>query len=220
MSTFLKPLKLHEQYFKQHGELLLYKKGQHLVWPADTYPWVYFLVLGHVRVCFRINDATSRIIGFFIPGSTFAQSGSFFADDGGGLQYIAETPVQVLRVSRSAFLSQLDNDAAFNKEYLDSILRHQIFLIDRIVYQGEPGIEKKFARWLLFMCKYYSDSTKSPIKISLPLSQNTIADFLHITRESANAVIRDFTKKGLVSVQDQYLHVHDKTAIQKLLTKR
>jgi CRP-like cAMP-binding protein len=219
MPLLYKYSKIHEAFFKRHGELLWYKKGQLLVSPVEQYPWVYFLVSGYVRSSFTLSDGTPRIIGFFRPGTTFAQSGSFFDDEGGKIEYTAETSASLYRIKRSDFFLQLGRDPEFAQEYLDMVLRSRIYLIERIIYQGENGVERKFARWLLFMIKYYCTHEKEGCRILIPLTQTTIANFLHITRESANATIRNFEKKKLLKIVKKHIVIPDISKLQKLLAK-
>lgn len=218
MPLLYKYSRIHEAFFKEHGEQLWYKKGQLLVWPNEQYPWVYFLVSGYVRSSFTLPSGTTRIIGFFRPGTTFAQSGSFFDDDGGKLEYVAETAISLYRIKRSDFFMHLDRDPEFAREYLDMVLRSRIYLIERIVYQGESGIERKFARWLLFMIKYYSVQEKTGCRILIPLTQTTIANFLHITRESANTTMRAFEKKKLLKIHKKHILVPNIDKLQKILS--
>ena len=220
MSSFFKTYPSLETYFAKHGEDIAYEKGQHLVWRNDESLWVYLLRSGFVRASFSFPDGTRRIIGFFVPGSVFAQSGSFFADKDGMLSYSAETPVTVLRVKRSHFLQSLDTGTDMAKDYLDLTLRNQIFLVDRLMYQGEAGIRKKFARWLLFMCKYYCLDASNPGTIRIPLTQTTIADFLHITRESANAVIKEFVDKEYIRVESKVITIIDRDALKILVGEK
>ncbi len=208
---------VHETFFKKRGELLWYKKDQLLVWPAEQYPWVYFLVTGYVRSSFTLSDGTARIIGFFRPGTTFAQSGSFFGDEGGKLEYTAETAVSLYRVKRSDFFMHLGRDPEFAQEYLDMVLRSRIYLIERIIYQGENGIERKFARWLLFMTKHYGTEVKNGCHIYIPLTQTTIANFLHMTRESTNTIMRTFIKKRIIKVSNKIIHIPDIEKLKRVL---
>lgn len=219
MKSFFQKEASHVSFFKEHGERIVYKKGQHIVWPADNFPWVYNLESGFARVTFAGKDDDARIIGFFTPGTTFAQVGSFFDSDSGTIEYLAETPVVVHRVKRDAFFEKLDTDKEFAKSYLNISLRNQIFLIDRIVYQGENGISKKMIRWILFMVKYYGVDVPNSnhVEIEIPLTQTTIASFLHVTRESANAAIRELVKKNLIEVSNKKIVILDCAALKKEL---
>lgn len=223
MESFFKKEESHVAFFKEYGERIVYKKGQHIVWPADNFPWVYNLESGFARVVFSGKDEhEKRIIGFFSPGISFAQVGSFFDSDSGTIEYTAEVPSVAYRVSRTDFFKKLDDDHEFARAYLNISLRNQIFLIDRIAYQGENGIGRKFLRWLMFMVKYYGVDVPNTnhVEIAVPLTQSIVADFLHVTRESANAVMRDLVKKKIIETKNKKIIILDCAALKNLLAQK
>lgn len=213
--SFFQYLDVHAKYFKNHGQKITYPKDSFLVSIHDQSPWVFFLDSGTVQIIFGISSGTDRLIGYFIPGMTFAQSGSFYGNSSEALEYKAITPVTVYRILRQDFFQRLTNNSQFYMEYQDAILRNQIYLIDRIVYQGEQSIEKKFIRWIFFMIKYYSSESSNQYKIFVPLTQDDIANFLHVTRASINKLITHHKKAGLLSVKKKIITI-DKQQLNTL----
>lgn len=213
---FFSYAKTHEALFTQYGQKIVYKKGQYLVTIHDESPWVFFLTEGLVRVSFTFSDGNERLIGYFLPGMSFAKSGSFFAHEGGALEYLAQMPTTVLRMHREDFFAQLRSNPDFNAEYIDMILKNQIFLIERIVYQGETGIEKKFLRWLYFMAKYYGEPRGNSLRITVATSQEDIANFLHTTRVSVSKVVKKYTEKHIISVQKKHIYIANVDELHRL----
>ena len=219
MSSYFTNSPVIQAVFEREGELVTYEKGQHVVWHKDESSWVYHLVSGHVRVCFNLSDDVSRMIGFFAPGSVFAQNGSFFQRDNGGLSYTAETEAVTRRISRQRFFELVESSPEFAREYLGIILRNQLFLIDRIVYQGEKGLYAKFLRWLSFMARYYGTNAGTSVFIDIPISQETIADFLHATRESVNVTMRRLVREGVISVSHKRISILDTNDLERRITE-
>ena len=215
MSRFFKFLTHHEELFKSQGEELTYKKGQMLVWRKESSDWVYFLKSGTVKAAFTLQDGTERILGYFIPGMTFAQMGSFFADPSATLEYEAISTVQVYRLPRTVFLDAVANMPEINKEYVDQILRGQIALIERIEYQGEKGIKGKLVKWLLFMQKYYCSSEAKSCTFDIPLTHETVANFLHATRESVSKNINQLRRDGYITVKAKHITINDIDKLRK-----
>jgi CRP/FNR family cyclic AMP-dependent transcriptional regulator len=52
-------------------------------------------------------------------------------------------------------------------------------------------------------------------KISLRLTQKDLADMIGSTRESVNKEFRELREKGLVSLTDKAICIHDTTRLQK-----
>lgn len=217
MSSFFSYSQKCSDFFTENGEKITYEKGQHLVWKNDESDWVFFLAKGLVRASFTFSDDTSRIIGYFVPGAIFAQSGSFTNERDGMLSYTAEGPAVVLRMRYQKFLTQLKNDPVLTGEYLNMTLRNQLLLIDRIVYQGEKGLHAKTVRWLLFMAKYYGEVEGNTCNITVPLTQATVANFLHATRESVNVELRELEKKNYIELSTKQISITNMSGLKKLL---
>lgn len=215
MARFFQHLKEHEKLFRNEGESLEYKKSQMLVWRKESSNWVYFLVSGTVKAAFSLTDGTERLLGYFLPGMTFAQMGTFFSDPHATLEYEAIEKVTVFRLPREVFLNKLANDALINSEYVDQILRNQIFLIERIEYQGEKGIKAKMVKWLLFMYKYYCDSEDITCTIHVPLTHEIVANFLHATRESVSKNINQLRRDGYIIVSGKHITIPDIEKLRK-----
>lgn len=217
MSNFFEYPKKLSEFFIKNGELVTYEKNQRLVWEKDESDWVFFLSEGFVKASFSLPDGTQRIIGFFVPGHIFAQSGSFFNKQDGKITYSAETNVSTYRIKHTLFLKEIQRDLELTNEYLTMTLRNQVFLIDRVVYQGEKNINNKCIRWLIFMSKYYGTEKNQTIEIIVPITQEVIANFLGSTRESANACLGNLVKKNIISISKKHIIILDSAKLKLLL---
>lgn len=216
MSQFFQPLEHHHTYFKKYGQPITYRKNEYLANSHDTNNWVFLLTDGLVSVGFSSENGDNKLIGYFLPGMTFAQSGSFFEEFSTvQLDYKACDNSSVLRVDRVHFLASLKQDANLNEDYVSALLRNQIFLVERIVYQSEKGVNNKCVRWLLFMAKFYGQITSSGIKIATPITQETAANFMNVTRESAASALGALKKKKLISVDRKYLTISSVASLEK-----
>lgn len=208
--------KIHKKYFLKHGEKTQFKKGHQIARPGDKNPWVYFLTEGLVKISFSLDDGSERILGYFTPGTVFAQSGSFYDKPDGGLEYTATTNLMTYRIANKDFKKQIAHDPQFALDYINRLSLNQMYMIDRIVYQGEKGIRTKCIKWLLFMVKYYGEPvSKNQCKIYVPLTQDIAANFLHATRESVSAVMRELSQKGYITSKNKYLTITDLPALEK-----
>lgn len=219
MSQFFQPLEHHHAYFKKYGKLITYRKNEYLANSHDPNNWVFFLVNGLVCVGFSTESGEDKLIGYFLPGMTFAQSGSFFEEFSTiQLDYKACDESSVLRVDRKQFLASLKGNNNLSEDYVNALLRNQLFLIERIAYQSEKGIYNKCIRWLLFMAKFYGHKTSEGIQIMTPITQETAANFMNVTRESAGSALTLLKKRGRISVSSKRLTIHDTDLLQRELT--
>ncbi len=209
--------KSHEEYFVKNGQKVVYGYKRYIVTSTDNDQWVYFLKKGLVRVSYTLLDGKERLIGYFVPGVTFAKSGTFFDSPDGTLEYTTGEESVLYRLPRDKFLSELKNNEELSSDYMNMVLRNQIFLIDRVVYQGENGIHRKLLRWLLFMAKYYGNINNGSAEIIFFLSQEEIANFLHVTRVSVNNTLSFYTKKGVITTKDRKIYIPNLDRIKELL---
>lgn len=214
-----KYLHSHEEFFVEQGRPFEYEKNQYFVRRDDPLPWVYFLKSGLVEIAFTLSDGSKRIIGYIVPGMSFAQHRSFYEEDGGELDYRTVTPCVIYRLHRDLFLRQIKSDQRFNDEYVEQLLRTQVFLVERVSYQGENNIYKKTLRWLLFMVKYYGEETDEKHKIVIPLTQHTIGNFLHVSRESINKSLNKLISKKLISKNHKLITVNNIEELRKEIYK-
>lgn len=218
MSNLFQYSDAHRNYFTQHGQKVGYRKNQLMVWPADDNPWVYFLDTGLVKVSCFYDDGSESILGYFDSGLTFAQSGAYFQHNGGAaLEYTAVESSTVCRVPRDKFFGQLTRDHDFNQDYLTMILRNQLLLIDRVIYLGETALSKRCIRWLLFMAKYFGTRDGKTCFITIPLTQETAASLLNVTRESAGKCLRQLIKDGYIRMEKKRITITDIHKLQGLL---
>jgi CRP/FNR family transcriptional regulator len=218
MASFFQPLFHHKRFFSKSGQTINYKKGEYLANSHDPNNWVFFLVDGLVSVGFSSDTGESRLIGYFLPGMTFAQSGTFFEEFiTVQLDYKACTDSKVLRVNRQVFLEKIHQDTGLNTDYITALLRNQIFLIERITYQSEKGVYKKCIRWLLFMAKFYGIQDNDKLEIQVPITQELAANFMNITRESAAAALKKLKHKKLISFKSKRATIHNPTLLQQEL---
>lgn len=205
-------------FFEKHGQRLVYDKKQEFIRADDPQPWVYFLDQGIVEVSYAFEDsAGDRLLGYFMKHMVFAQNRSFFNDVEGDLKYRSVEPIVVYRVHRDKFLAELDKSFEFTKEYLQIVLLVRIFTTDLVIYLGEYRIHNRCIRWLLLMAKYYGEQTKDGCRIVVPLTQDTIANFLHVSRESVSKTLREFTKDGHITIKKKYITIADLDKLKALL---
>lgn len=167
--------------------------------------------------CFY-DDGSESILGYYLAGQTYAQNGSFFSQHGGAdLEFTPIEASSIYRVPRDKFLEQLAIDQDFSKDYTTMVLRNQLALIDRVIFLGESRLIKRCVRWLLFMSKFYGERDGKSCHITISLTQDTVASFLHITRESAGKCLRKLSNDGYIRMEKKHITIIDIHKLQGLL---
>ena len=216
MKTFIATPTTIRDFFVAQGQKMHYDKKQVFVRADDPQPWVYFLDEGAVEASYVFDYSESKILGYFIPNAIFSQNKLFYESDG-DLTYTTIEPTVIYRVQRDVFLREVDANMQFMKEYLQNTLILRIFTTDMVIYQGEPTATRRAIRWLLLMAKYYGEEQGKAVQIQVPLTHDTIANFLHISRESVSKTLREFIRGGYISVDKKLITIYDVDSLRRLL---
>lgn len=216
MQSFIKTPPTIQAFFIENGQKMEYEKKQTFVRADDPQPWVYFLSEGIVEATFYFDGGDAKILGYFIPNSVFSQNKLFYETDG-DLTYTTVEKTVIYRIHRDVFLEQIETNTTFIKEYLRNTLIFRIYTTDLVTYLGENKIHNRCIRWLLLMAKYYGEPTPEGTRIAVPLTQDTIANFLHISRESVSKTLRHFIRSNHISITKKRITITDINQLKSLL---
>lgn len=218
MSDFHSYAKTHLQFFQQHGQKVTYKKGQLLVRRDEPSPWMFFLESGLVKMAFASQDGTERIYGFGVPGMSFTQSGSFYTLPHMDLEFEAHIDSIVWRLPREQFIKELETNIPMLREWHERILQNHNMLTERILYTGEKDPRNRIIAWLLGMARYYSFKQKDGrIILEIPMTQDIMASFVHLSRERTNIILSELRKRNLITIKKQYITFPDIDLLRKEL---
>lgn len=218
MSDFHHYAHAHKRYFQQHGRVATYKKHQLLVRRDEQSPWMFFIESGFVKMMFTNETGEERVLGFGLPGMTIAQSGSFYTLPHTELEYEAHTECTVWRVPREQFIKDMASGPALMADWHQIVLQNQNMLIERILYLGEKQPRKRVIAWLLGIARYYS--VKQPngeFLIEIPMTQDLMASFTHLSRESTNRVISELKQLDIIRIQQYHITVVSVEALREQL---
>ena len=218
MSDFHSYADTHLKYFEENGQRVLYKKGQLLVRRDEPSPWMFFLERGLVKMMFTSQDGTERIYGFGIPGMSFTQSGAFYTLPHTELEFEAHTNCTIWRLARSQFIKELETNISMLREWHERILQNHNLLTERILYAGEKDPRRRITAWLLGMARYYGFAQKDgSIVLEIPMTQDVMASFVHLSRERTNIILSDLRKRDLITIKKQYITVLSVELLQQEL---
>ena len=218
MSDFHSYAHSHLAYLKEHGQKVAYKKGQLLVRREELSPWIFFIESGYVKMMFTDNVGNERILGFGIPGMTIAQSGSFYSLPHVELEYEAHTNCTIWRMPRDKFIAALQESPEMFHEWHQRILQNHNLLVERVLYVGEKQPRRRIVGWLLGVARYYSiHQPDGSYLVEIPMSQDIIASFTHLSRETTSRIISDLKNLGLISIKNRSITIPNVEALRKEL---
>lgn len=208
----------HRIFFEEAGEKLEYPKGRIASWSDDKKSWAYFLSEGCIKTCSSYADGSDKILGYLRPGSTFSQASSAFDHGGRGeMEFYALQDCIIFRVPVQDFWGRLQTDKAFSNDFLMMQLRDEMMMVDHIIFLGEHDLQRRFARWLLMMAKFYGETINDGLFINMPQTHTEIAAWLGLSRETVGKLVRDFTKRGYITLRQKRLRIHALSHLEKIL---
>lgn len=208
----------HRLFFEAAGEKLEFPKGRIASWSNDKQSWAYFLSEGCVRTFTSYADGTDKILGYLRRGSTFSQASTAFNHGGRGeMEFSALQDCTIYRVPVQEFWGNLQIDKAFSNDFLMMQLRDEMMMADHIIYLGEHNLERRFARWLLMMAKFYCEHDGEKHMILVPQTQSEIAAWLGLSRETAGKLVRSFTDRGFITLKQKRLRIHTLSKLEDVL---
>lgn len=218
MTDFHHYARLHEALFEEKGKKSSYKKGQLLMHRDEESPWIFFVHSGYVKLAFTNDGADERVLGFAVPGMPLAQGGSFHSLPHLNLEYEAHTDCVVSRMAMKEFMQELSSDTDLFMEWHNRILQNHTMFIERILYSGERDPKVRVMGWLLGMDRYYSN-TRSDGKraVEIPMTQDIIAGFTHLSRESVNKILQELKQQGLIEINNKIIIMPDPNKIRGFL---
>ena len=218
MSDFHSYAHSHLAYLQKHGQQVTYKKGQLLVRREEDSPWIFFIESGYVKMMFTDDVGNERVLGFGIPGMTIAQSGSFYSLPHVELEYEAHTDCVVWRMPRTEFIAAMQGSPELFQEWHQRILENHNLLVERVLYVGEKQPRRRIIGWLLAVARYYSlRQPNGSYLVEIPMSQDIIASFTHLSRETTSKIISELKKQGLIGIKNRYITVPDVAQLRQAL---
>lgn len=208
----------HRTFFENKGEKLEYPKGRIASWPNDKQSWAYFLSVGCIKTYCSYVDGSDKILGYLQQGSTFSQASTAFNHGGRGeMEFFALQDCTIYRVTVQEFWGNLQTDKNFSNDFLMMQLRDEMMMVDHITLLGEHDLERRFARWLLMMAKFYCEQDNNELFISVPQTQTEIAAWLGLSRETTGKLVRNFIDRGYIALKQKRLQISDPEQLESLL---
>ena len=197
----------HKAYFEQHGKRLEYDKHQRFIRTDDPRHYMYFIDSGYVKISWTLDNGDERIITVLPAGISLRQQHSIYDLDGVISDATTFTPSVIWRAPEELFFAQMKTCLDFTTELTLQGFRAKDYLIDQLVCLGEPTIYRRALRWLLLMAHWYGQSSSAGVRITPPLTQEIIGNWLHASRASISPIIKTLTEKGLIVIKNKQLTV-------------
>lgn len=187
-----------------------YLKGE-MILQQDVEPTAVNVIRsGAVKVYNIDSSGTERPIGFEVMNELFPIGWIYGHIERTSYFYEAFTDCTVAQIPREDLLHAMKTNHALMAALNESNIIRLIDLQKRIEGLEQARAAHKIAYTLRFLCSRFGSSQKgNKVKIELPLTQQDIANFLGLTRETTAIELKKLEKQGVLDYEHQVYTIHE-----------
>jgi CRP/FNR family cyclic AMP-dependent transcriptional regulator len=172
-----------------------YENGQSIYAQGDPANALFYIISGTATVTIISEHGKEAVIAILGPGDFFGEG----CLDGNLLRnstITCTTAAEIVRFTRTTIVEALKSDPDFAAVFLGFVLHRNQKLQADLVDQLFNSSEKRLARILLTLANPGLDPQSN--LISLPITQETLANMVGTTRSRVNQFMTKFRKLGYI----------------------
>lgn len=199
------------------GTPSIYRKGSSLFFQGEI-PRFAVIILDGVVKSYTINhDGDEAIINLHGKGSIVPIAWINGQAPVALFNYDAVNDVRVLKINKADLLDAINNNPAFQKEYLNYVVRSQAGLMLRVTGLCQARASAKICYTLYFlMFRYGIEKQPGVYEIDLKLTQSMLANLIGQTRESTAKNLKILKEAGVIDYTNSTYFV-DKSKLEQYL---
>ncbi|MTI81931.1 MAG: Crp/Fnr family transcriptional regulator [Firmicutes bacterium] len=193
-----------------------YKRGSFVFLEDDPGKALYILKQGQIKLTKRTEDGREHILHFVHPGEVFAEVVLF---DSGNYPATAEVQKDaIIGTVRNTDMERLIID---NPEIALSMLnimaRRLRIAQEKVMNLALNDVRKRLVFTLLEMSAQHGVQKGENVVITLSLTNQELASMVGTSRETANRIISELKKKGILDINRQQIIIKDRKQLRTLL---
>jgi CRP-like cAMP-binding protein len=186
-------------------------KGDILFQQSDIPTVGYAIKRGVIRVC-NINESGSeKTISFKVTDEPFPICWLFAKTTAALFFYQAHTDCELYVIDKEAFSHHLRKDSAFALGMVDILTNAYVNASLQVDALVQTSARLKVLYTFRHLClRYGKNIIKNYSRIQIPLTQQELANYIGLTRETTTLELNRLKAAGVVSYQRKYYNVNTK----------
>ena len=194
-----------------------FKKGDMIVCEGLIPRKCYAIKKGFVKVFLPTRNGDEKAVAFNTVNDIIPLAWTFKKAPAPLYYYQSFTDCEVYEMSREDFLTYTQDNPAVFKKLFHYLLDLDIGLKQHIHSLEQAKALDKLLNAFNFLAKRFGEPVSDgKIRMTLPLTQQDLANFLGLTRETTGAQLKDLQTKGIISYQHQQYVIHTKKLLAAL----
>ncbi|PIP07289.1 MAG: calcium-binding protein [Syntrophobacteraceae bacterium CG23_combo_of_CG06-09_8_20_14_all_50_8] len=184
------------------------KKGEVLFRKGSEGNTLYIIRNGKIKISLASHLSDEVVLAIFSEGDFFGEMALL---DGmpRSADATAIEQTELLLLKRLDFISFLNSNRDALQAILQSLSQRLRRTDDLLEDTCFLNVSARFAKKLVELAAAHGHQDGELVHIDLSLTQKDLASMVRATRESINKELRILREKGLVSIQENSIYIHD-----------
>lgn len=185
-----------------------YKKGEIITRADDEPQGLFYLTKGFVRqynISCNGNELTLQILN---SGRVFPIYWAIF-DIAGSFYYEAMTPIETLKIDKSVWKKFMEDYPSVVVNLLKPVIQDYIDSLRRIETLVFYDAYLRVVSTILYLNNYFGSNEGNQSVIDFPFTQQDIARFAGLARETTSIEINKLLKDNSISVRNRNIVIND-----------
>jgi CRP-like cAMP-binding protein len=185
--------------FLQNFHVLKFKKGEVILRQDEIPDTAYVVKQGIIKTYNITSEGEERPISFDIKGEIFPAAWVFSKARRSLFFYEALTDCQVWVVPRDEFKNFLKQDTDTLYELFEQFTSGHVSFQLRINALEQSKAAAKVRNTIHYLClRFGKELDNNVVRIEVPLTQQTLANFMGLTRETTGLELKKLQKAGVL----------------------
>ncbi len=181
-----------------------FSRGEIILFEGEVPNCAYVIEQGVVKTYNLTSDGQEKPISFDVELETFPIGWVFGKQRSTQYFYEAFTDCSVYCIPRDEFLRFIKSNPELLYSYMDYFVSRYLNYQMRINALEQSKAADKVLHTLHFLClRFGHDVRKNVVKIALPLTQQDLANFMGLTRETTGIELKRLEKSAVISYNRQ-----------------
>ena len=192
------------QKFLERYHIKRFRKGEIILVQGEVPPSTYVLKKGIVKTYNLTTQGEEKPISFDVVGEVFPIAWAFGRSKYAQYYYEAFTDCEVYSIPRQEYQDYLRNNPAMTYDLFMGFVDRYINFQMRVNALEQSKAAQKIINTIHFLCLHFGrEIKKDMVQIQLPLTQQDLANFMGLTRETTGIELKKLQRDGVLSYRRQ-----------------
>ncbi len=179
-----------------------YKPGETIVWAGENLTVIGSLVKGIATLSRSLPDGRRQMVGLLFPSDFIGRTGKRVAP----FDVVATNEVVICQFRQPQFDQLIKTTPSLERRLLDMTMDELDSAREWMLLLGRKTAREKIASLLAIIARrtmaLSAASPRDGVAFELPLTRETMADYLGLTIETVSRQISALKKSGVISLRD------------------